>query len=190
MNYDDLRLRLMIVSMDFGMCIGMLWFVMLDMINRLLMLFLIGVVFNTEVLIRIVRLVLNINWLLLMLMLRWFVLHKDGLLVMHLVVLIMVYINWLLFMHNRFLINQGLRLLLDYNPWLVKFRLNVLNLFIFMNFLLWLIAMMFIVIAWLTFLLYLSVLVFNISTMRLLMNTLILVVMVGIVIIIIVRVGA
>ena len=102
-------------------------------------------------------------------------------------VLIMVYIDRL-----RLLINHSGRLLFDKNRlWLVVvvFGLNVLghNFFIFMNFLLWFILMMLIVIAWLTLLFDLSILVLNISTVWLFINALILS-LVGIVLIVMVRV--
>ena len=104
------------------------------------------------------------------------------------VVLVMVYIDRL-----RLLINHSGRLLFDkYRLWLVMvvvFRLNVLghNFLIFMNFLLWFILMMLIVIAWLTLLFDLSILVLNISTVWLFINALILS-LVRIVLIVMVRV--
>ena len=104
------------------------------------------------------------------------------------VVLVMVYIDRL-----RLLINHSGRLLFDkYRLWLVVvvvFGLNVLghNFLIFMNFLLWFILMMLIVIAWLTLLFDLSILVLNISTMWLFINALILS-LVRIVLIVMVRV--
>ena len=102
--------------------------------------------------------------------------------------LIMVYIDRL-----RLLVNHSGRLLFDKNRlWLVVvvvFGLNVLghNFFIFMNFLLWFVLMMLIVIAWLTLLFDLSILVLNISTMWLFINALILS-LVRIVLIVMVRV--
>ena len=104
------------------------------------------------------------------------------------VVLVMMYIDRL-----RLLINHSGRLLFDKNRlWLVMvvvFRLNVLghNFLIFMNFLLWFILMMLVVIAWLTLLFDLSILVLNISTVWLFINALILS-LVRIVLIVMVRV--
>ena len=127
---------------------------------------------------------------------RHFVVLKSVVLVMvyidgHFVVpwfmLIMVYIDRL-----RLLINHSGRLLFDKNRlWLVVvvFGLNVLghNFLIFMNFFLWFVLMMLIVIAWLTLLFDLSILVLNISTVWLFINALILS-LVGIVLIVMVRV--
>ena len=114
----------MLVFKEF-FCIGLgvLWLVMLDMINRFLMLFCKEVIFTKVILKRIMM---------------------------------------------RLVVGQ--------------------NLIIFMNFLLWFILVMLIVIAWLTLLFDLSVLVFHISTMWLLRNTLILSV-VRIVLIVVVGVG-
>ena len=105
----------------------------------------------------------------------------------HFVVLVMVYIDRL-----RLFINHSGRLFFYKNClWLmvVVFRLNVLghNFLIFMNFLLWFVLMMLIVIAWLTLLFDLSILVLNISTVWLFINALILS-LVGIVLIVMVRV--
>ena len=77
MNYDNLWLMLMFVSMDLlGIVLCMLWLVMLDMINRFLVLLCIGVGFMMVLLIRIMmRLVVNQDRFRLVLMLRRFVVH-------------------------------------------------------------------------------------------------------------------
>ena len=116
------------------------------------------------------------------------VVYIDGHFVVLWFVLIMVYIDRL-----RLLINQSGRLLFDKNRLrlvvVVVFGLIVLghNFLIFMNFLLWFVLMMLIVIARLTLLFDFSIFVLNIPTVWLFINALILSV-VGIVLIVIVRV--
>ena len=76
MNYDNLWLMLMFVSMDLlGIVLCMLWLVMLDMINRFLVLLCIGMGFMMFLIRIMMRLVVNQDRFRLVLMLRRFVVH-------------------------------------------------------------------------------------------------------------------
>ena len=76
MNYDNLWLLLMFVSMDLlGIKLWMLWLVMLDVINRFLVLLCIGMGFMMFLIRIMMRLVVNQNRFRLIFMLRRFVVH-------------------------------------------------------------------------------------------------------------------
>ena len=76
MNYDNLWLMLMFVSMDLlGIVLCMLWLVVLDMINRFLVLLCIGMGFMMFLIRIMMRLVVNQDRFCLVLMLRRFVVH-------------------------------------------------------------------------------------------------------------------
>ena len=76
MNYDNLWLILMFVSMDLlGIVLWMLWLVMLNMINRLLVLLCKGMGFMMFLIRIMMRLVVNQDRFSLVLMLRRFVVH-------------------------------------------------------------------------------------------------------------------
>ena len=209
MNYDDLWLRLMLVMVRIlvlfmiievvfaKVLIGIMMRLVVNKDRLFLVLMFRLLIFHNDRL-----LVMHFVVLIMMNIGRQLMMHRSVVLIMLYInglMLLVMHINRLLFMLVRLLINHSCRLvlikhslwlLIDYFLMVMVFGLNVLNHFlIFMNFLLWLwlVAMMLIVIAWLTLLNFLSVLVFDVSTMRLLVDALILFV-VGIVLIIIVGV--
>ena len=76
MNYDNLWLLLMFVSMDLlGIKLWILWLFMLDVINRFLVLLCIGMGFMMFLIRIMMRLVVNQNRFCLILMLRRFIVH-------------------------------------------------------------------------------------------------------------------
>ena len=76
MNYDNLWLLLMFVSMDLlGIKLWILWLFMLDVINRFLVLLCIGMGFMMFLIRIMMRLVVNQDRFRLVLILRRFVVH-------------------------------------------------------------------------------------------------------------------